>query len=456
MGQSISRNTIVKSFLWKLFEKCSVQGVSFIVSIILARVLMPEEYGMIALVLVFINFANVIIDGGLSTALIQKKNADDIDFSTILFSSIVISVLIYTILYVTSPYIAIFFNQSELMPLIRVIGVSLLFGAVNSVQRAYVSKHMLFNKLFKCSLLSVLTSGTIGVLMAYKDFGVWALVCQHLLSSILIFITMWIVIRWRPRFVFSKDRFIQLFDFGWKILTSNILISLFINIRSLLIGKFFTPSALAFFDKGKLFPSLLMENIGSSIQTILLPVLSEEQDDRSRVKAMLRRSIKTSSLFIFPLLIGLIVCAEPLVKILLTEKWINTVPFIQIFSMSYLLMPIQQANMEAIKALGYSSITLRLESYKKVLEVFILIVSIMGGVIGIAWGVVVYNTICMFINLFPCKKILGYGYIEQIRDIFPILTIASFMGICIYGIGLLPFLENSPWLLIMLQIIIFQ
>ena len=453
MGQSISRSIVVKSFLWKLFEKCSVQGVSFIVSIILARLLLPEEYGIISLVLVFINLANVIIEGGLSTALIQKKDADDKDFSTVFFSSVIMSTLLYILLYALSPLIADFYNQETLTPVIRVISISLLFGAVNSVQRAYVSKYMLFNRLFKCSFISVLTSGCIGILMAYKGFGVWALVCQHLLSSVLTFITMWFFIRWRPLLIFSKERFIQLFDFGWKILTSNILISLFVNIRSLLIGRFFAPSSLAFFDKGKLFPSLIMDNVGTSIQTVLLPILSMEQDNRNRVKAMLRRSIKTSSLFIFPLMIGLAICAEPLVKLILTEKWLPVVPFIQIFSISFLLMPIQQANMEAVKALGYSRVTLKLESYKKVLEVLILIVSFLGGVIGIAWGVVVYNTICMFINLYPCKKLLGYGYFEQCRDIISVFAIAVVMGICIYSMGFLPILNTSPLLLISLQIV---
>lgn len=452
MGK-ITDKTIIRSFIWKLLERCSVQGVTFIISIVLARLLLPSEYGLIAIVLVFTSLANVIIEGGFSTALIQKKEADNLDFSTAFIFSFIISVILYIILFIGASFIANFYNQQNLILIIRIISISLLFGSVNSIQRAYVSKHMLFNKLFKCSLISVIISGGVGILMAYKGFGVWALVSQYMLSQIVNTLILCVLLPWKPALSFSKERFHSLFDFGWKIFASNMMVSLFVNIRSLLIGKLFTPSALAYFDKGKQFPSIIMDNINSSIQTILLPVLSDKQDDRTKVKSMLRRSIKMSSLFIFPLLIGLIVCANPLVETLLTENWIHTVEFIQIFSIAYLFMPIQIANVEAIKALGYSSITLKLESYKKIIEIVILVISLFYGVIWIAWGVVVYNAICMFINLYPCKKLLGYSYKEQLMDILPTFVIACIMGGCIYCISLLPFFRCSPLILIICQII---
>lgn len=447
------KTIVIKSFIWKFLEKCCVQGVSFIISIVIARLVLPEEFGIVALVAVFTNIANVIVEGGMSTALIQKKNADNIDFSTVFYLSIFVSLILYVILYLTSPLIAYFYNMSSLVLIIRIIGISILFGGLNSVQRAYVSKYMLFNKLFKCSIISILISGFIGIIMAFKGFGVWALVTQSTLSQILNTITMWFFVRWRPLLSFSKERFLILFDFGWKILASNMLISLFVNIRSLLIGKYFLPSSLAYFDRGKHLPSLIMENINSSIQTILLPVLSEQQDNRSKVKSMLRRSIKTSSLFIFPLLIGFIVCAESLTILLLTEKWLPIVPFIRIFSIAYMLMPIQIANMEAIKAMGCSSMTLKLESYKKILEVLVLLLSFLGGVIGIAWGVVVYNIMCLFINLYPSKKLFDYGYIEQINDILNIFIIALIMGVSIYILNFISFLSTSPILLLGTQIV---
>lgn len=434
---AINRSGVIKSFIWKLLERTSVQGISFIVTIVLARLLTPNEYGLVALIMIFISFANVIIDGGLNTALIQKKDSNNIDFSTIFYFSLFVAFVLYTILFFVSPLIAGFYKQPELIPIIKVLGISLFFYAFNSIQVAYVSKNMLFKKLFYSSLISVLISGSIGIVMAYKGYGVWALVMQSILSQLLITITMWFTVKWRPQLIFSKKSFKILFDFGWKIFATNITISIFVNIRGLIIGKMYTPATLAFFDKGRQFPALVMNNINTSIQTILFPVFSNAQDDRVAVKSMMRRSIKTSTLFIFPMMIALIIAAKSIILLLLTEKWISVVPFIQIFSIAFLLKPIQTANVEAIKALGYSNITLKIEIIKKIIEVIILIVSILYGVYAIAWGVVLYNFISLFINLYPSAKLLNYKYKEQFSDILPAFVISLFMGLLIYALQLL-------------------
>lgn len=446
-----SRSVILKSFIWKLLEKTSVQGVSFIVTIILARLITPEEYGLVALIMIFISLANVIIDGGLNTALIQKNESDNVDFSTIFFFSILISIFLYILLFFLSPIIAGFYSQPQLIPIIRILGINLIFFSFNSIQRAYVSKNMLFKKLFYSGFIAVLISGFIGIVLAYKGYGVWALVIQSILSQLFITIVMWFTVKWRPQFVFSYQRFKTLFDYGWKIFGTNLIIALFVNIRSLIIGKMFTPCTLAFFDKGKQFPSIIMDNINTSIQTILFPVFSNEQDDRIRVKSIMRRSIKTSTLFIFPLMIGLMVTAKPLILILLTEKWISIVPFIQIFSIAYLLKPIQTANVEAIKSLGYSNITFKLELIKKVVELIILVISVFLGVYAIAWGVVVYNFISLFINLYPNIKLLNYGFKEQFGDILPMFFISLLMGLIIYFIQ---YLHISNLLILIIQFVL--
>lgn len=433
----ITRKSVISSFIWKFLERCSVQGTSFLVSIVLARILMPEEYGIIAIVLVFTNLANVIVEGGFSTALIQKQGTNNKDFSTVLLFSLLISTILYFILYFTAPIISKFYHISDLTKVLRIISFCLIFGAINSVQRAYVAKETLFNKLFLSSLYAVILSGITGILMAYKGYGVWALVWQYLLSQFLNTIILWKLINWHPSLIFDLTSFKSLYSFGWKIFMTNLMVSVFVNIRSLLIGHFFSPNSLAFFDKGKQFPSIIMENVNSSIQTILLPVLSEQQNDHNRVKEMLRRTIKTSTLFIFPLMIGLIVCSNSIIELLLTQKWIEVSTFVKIFSLAFLLMPMQIANMEAIKALGFSNVTLKLESLKKVLEVLILIVSFIGGVIGVAWGVVFYNASCLLINLYPCKRILNYGYKEQMKDIYPILIASLLMGFVTYLSGFL-------------------
>lgn len=443
---SFSRRTIFNSFIWKFLEKSLSQIVSFGVTIILARILLPSDYGTVALITVFINLSNVVIDGGLNAALIQKKDADDKDFSTILYVSLVIALLLYIVLFILAPTIATFYSQPQLINVVRVFSITLFLSAFNSVQRAYISKHMLFKKLFWVSLLATIGSGIIGIILAELGFGVWALVIHHLSSISIVSIVMWFTVKWRPLLVFSRKSFVGLFNYGWKIFVTNFLTSLFVNVRSLIIGKMYAPSTLAFFDRGKQLPSLVMDNINVSIQTVLFPALSDEQDDRNRVRSMVSRSIKTSSLIIFPLLVGLFVTAKPLVLFLLTDKWLSAVPYVQIFCMAYLLMPMQIANMEAVKSLGYSNITLKLEIIKKILEITILIISIKYGALAIAFGVVIYNFICLFINLYPNIHLLDYGLKQQLSDVIPQLIVSLVMGFCIYWIQFL----NLPNILVLI------
>lgn len=429
---SVSRSTVIKSLIWKLLERCSVQVVTFIVTIVLARILVPEDYGLIALVLVFVNISNVIVDGGLNMALVQKKDADNVDFSTIFFTSLLLATFLYILLFVFAGPISGFYEKPELVPVIRVLGISLFFYAISSIQKAFLSRHLLFKNLFYSSLGAVVVSGVIGIWMAKMGYGVWALVAQNLTLQIVTTIIMWYTVRWRPQLVFSYERFKFLFNFGWKIFASNFLINLFVNVRSLIIGKFYTASALGYFDRGKQFPALIIENINASIQAVLFPVLSEEQDNIQNVKSMVRRSIKMSAFIIYPLVIGLIVTAEPLVRTILTDKWLGAIPFIQIFSIAYILMPMQVANLQAIQALGYSGTTLKMELIKKMIELIILFVTVQISVTSIAWGIVAYNTICLFINILPNKKLLSYGIREQLIDVIPTLFIALTMGASIY------------------------
>ena len=425
--------------IWKLLERFSSQLVSFVISIILARILMPTDYGIIAIILVFINIANVIIDGGFNTALIQKKDADQTDFSTIFWFCLLMAAVIYLFLYFGAPLVASFYKKDVLIPVLRVLGLNIFFFSFNSIQRAYVSRRMLFQKLFYVNAIAIILSGAIGIAMAYGGYGVWALVGQTLTGSFFCCLFLSFFIQWHPTFVFSKERFTGLFDYGWKIFLTNFIISFYDNIRSLVIGRLYQPAALAFFDRGKSLPSLLMTNVTTSIDSVLLPTLSEEQDNTLRVKQMIRRSIGVSYLFVAPLLVGFIVVAKELVLVLLTEKWLPAVPFVQIFCIAFLLMPIQNINTTGIKSLGYSNIILKLEIIKKIIEAVILVVSFMINVYAIAWGVVLYNAICIAINLSPSKKLVNYGVCEQIRDVLPTLMAALLMGTVVYACGFLPF-----------------
>lgn len=448
---SISSRTVVSSMIWKLLEQFSSQLVSFVISVILARILMPSDYGIIAILLVFISFANVIVDGGLNTALIQKKDADQIDFSTIFWFCLLVALVLYISLFLCAPLVARFYDNDIYIPLLRVIGLVLFFNSFNSIQRAYVSRHMLFRKLFYINAVAILVSGTLGIVMAYKGFGVWALVGQTLCSPLVCCIMMLVAIQWLPTFEFSRVRFKSLFDFGWKIFLTNIIVAVYGNIRSLIIGKLYQPSALAYFDRGKSLPNLLMSNVTTSINTVLLPSFSEEQDNSVRVKQMMRRSVQVSYLFVAPLLVGFFFASKEIVLFLLTDKWLPAVPFIRIFCIAFLLMPIQNINVTAIQSLGYSNITLKLELIKKIIEAIILVVSFMIDVYAVAWGIVLYNAICIIINLSPTKKLIDYGVIEQVKDVLPTLMLAIIMGVVVFSLELLG-LNNA--LTLVLQIFI--
>ena len=426
---AINTRTIINSMIWKLLERFSSQLVSFVISIVLARILMPSDYGIIAIILVFINLANVIIDGGFNTALIQKKNADQIDFSTIFWFCLLMAGLLYILLFFAAPFVS---SNYLLTPVLRVLGLSLFINSFNSIQRAYVSKHMLFRKLFYVNAVAILISGTLGIAMAYKGYGVWALVGQSLSNTFFICFLMWFAIQWRPTLSFSWTRFKGLFDYGWKIFLTNFIIAIYGDIRSLVIGKIYQPSALAYFDRGKSLPSLLISNITTSIETVLLPTFSEEQDNRVRVKQMMRRSVQVTYLFISPMLLGFIFAAKVIVQVLLTEKWLPAVPFIQIFCIVFLLLPIQHINMTSIKSLGYSNITLKLEIIKKVIEAVILVLSFLINVYAVAWGIVLYNLICIFINISPSKRLVDYGLFDQLLDVFPTFVCALIMGFFVY------------------------
>lgn len=322
--------------------------------------------------------------------------------------------------------------------MIRVLGIILIFETVNSIQRAYVSKMMLFKRLFYSSFFALLVSGSIGIYLAINNNGVWALIFQQMICVLVTTLIMWFTVKWRPIFSFSFERFKRLFDYGWKIFGVNFITVLYLNIRTLIIGRVYSSVDLAFFERGHTLSGMIVQNINTSLQTILFPVLSNSQNDKEKIKTLVRRTTSITSLLIFPTLVGLIAIAKPLVLLILTEKWLPAVAYIQIYSIAYMLFPIQVANMEAIKAMGYSGISLKIEIIKKIIETTILIVSIFMGVIAIAWGVCLFNLICLFINLYPSEKYLDYGVFEQVKDIIPTFMCAVMMGLSIYWIQYLP------------------
>lgn len=415
-------------------ERGGNQAVQFIVQIVLARLLLPEDFGIIALVVIFTQIAAVFVQSGLNTALIQKKDADEVDFSSVFYLSLAIACLLYICLFFAAPFIAAFYELPQIIPVFRALSITLVFGAFNSIQNAVISRNLQFKKLFFSSTGAILISGTIGIVMAYAGFGVWALVGQQISNQLLLTLIMWFTVKWRPQFVFSLKRVKKLFSYGWKLLASSLLNTIYLELRSLVIGKMFNATILGFYNRGKQFPSVIVSNIDGSIQSVMFPVLSSQQDNRPRVKEMMRRAIVTSSFIIFPMMVGLAVVAEPLVKLLLTDKWLPCVPFLQIYCATYALRPIHTANLQAINALGRSDIFLKLEIIKKIMGLSILAVTVFYGVYAIALGGALSSIISSFMNAYPNKHLINYSYREQINDIMPSLLFSLVMGAIVYSL----------------------
>ncbi len=435
----MSNNTNVFSgFIWRFFERCGAQLVTFGVSIVLARLLDPSVYGTIALVTIFITIMNVFINSGLGTALVQKKDADDTDFSSVFWFNVIMCISLYALIFFSAPLIATFYNDATLTPIVRVLGLTLVISGVKGIQVSYVSKKMLFKKFFFSTIGGTIISAVVGILMAFNGFGVWSLVAQQLVNETIGTIILWITVPWRPKLKFSFQRLKGLFSFGWKLLVSSLIDTVYNDIRQLIIGKLYSSDDLAFYNKGKQFPNLIVTNINTSIDSVLLPTLSQEQDDVSRVKAMTRRSIRASTYIMAPMMVGMAVCAEPIIRLLLTDKWLGCVLFMQIFCVTFLFYPIHTANLNAIKAMGRSDMFLKMEIVKKIIGLGLVLATMFISVEAMAYSLLLNTLFSTIINAFPNKKLLNYSWFEQMKDILPNIGLAVLMGISVFFMQYLP------------------
>lgn len=447
----INKNKVISSFVWKFLERIGVQGLQFIISIVLARLLTPSDYGVVALISIFIQLARVFIQSGFGNALIQKKDADDLDFSSVFYLSLFIAIVMYLILFFTAPLIARFYDQKILTPILRVLSLTLIFGSVNGLQGTVVSKTLDFKRFFFSSIIGIAISGVIGLLLAYKNYGPWALVWQQLSMNIAVTIILWFTVKWRPKLLFSFTRLKTLFSFGWKLLASSLLDTVFRNIHGLVIGKIYSKEMLGIYTRGKQFPEIISTNIDGSIQSVLFPAYSAKNDDINALKNMVRRSITTSSFLMIPAMLGLAAIAKPLVMVLLTEKWLDSVPYIQIACIYYSWHTIHTSNLTAINALGRSDIFLKLEIIKKINIIIALLITIPMGIMPMIIGQAITSALASFINAYPNKKLLRYSYFEQIKDILPYYIISIIMVVPILFFQLV----NIPLLLsLIIQILL--
>jgi len=444
-------NVIVNGFFWRFAERCGVQLISAVVSILLARILTPDDYGKVALVTVFNNIMYVLLDCGIGTALVQKKEVDELDYSSAFFFSIVISFVLYGGMFVAAPYLAAFYNDPSMTPIFRGISLTVAVCGIKTIQQAHVTRNMKFQYFFYSAFAGAIVSTVLGLGLAYMGFGVWALVVQQVSNITVDTLVLWKLSSWRPKMEFSWQHLKGLLSYGWKLLASSLSSVIYNNLRSLIIGKMYTSADLAYYNQGDNLTYNIASSVDTSIESVLFPVMSSLQDDRAQVKNMTRRSIKTCTYIIAPVMMSIAFCAEPLVRLILTEKWLPCVLFLRVFCLGYACWPIITANMNAAKAVGRSDLYLKCQLLNEGVCILLLLATFRVSVEAIAYGMLITNVVTQILDAQLNKKLIGYGYLEQMCDILPTLLLAAGAGLCMY---LVIFLHLPDLLTVIIQVVV--
>ncbi|MDO4183581.1 MAG: lipopolysaccharide biosynthesis protein [Coriobacteriia bacterium] len=433
------KGATIRSLFWKLFEQGGTAVVTLVVQIVLARLLAPEQFGMLAIMLVFINVGNVIVQSGLNTAIIQAPDATEKDYSTVFWMSLAISLVLYVAVFLFAPVVADFYTMPEAVTPLRVLTLVLVVNAYNSIQEAIVAREMQFQKTFRATISAGVCSGTVGILMAVFGCGIWALVAQQLVQQAVKCLVLALQVPWKPRFEFETHRAKVLFRFGWKLLVSGLLEQGYQGLSSLLIGKAFNKTDLGYVDQGKKYPYALGCLLDGAIQPVMLSAVAKVSDDAAMVKRLARRALKTSTFLVMPAMALFAAAAEPIVRLLLGEQWLPSVPFLQMYCFVYALLPIHTTNLQVLNGVGRSDVFLKLEVIKKVVGVSILLVAcfVFQNLYVLVASYILTAIISTFINAWPNKKIIGYSYVEQLRDIAPAFALALVCAACVYPLVLL-------------------
>lgn len=428
---------VISSLLYKFAERVSVKLITFVISIILARLLEPATFGMLAILTVFVNLCQTFVQSGMNVALIQTPNIEKKDYSTIFWVSLIISIILYIVLFITAPLIAQYYDSKMLILPLRVLAVSLCFGAFNSVQTAQMSREMKFKHQFICNLITVLISGIIGIGLAYMGYGLWALVIYYLMSQIVLCIAMLFTVKWYPRFEFSLKRAVTLLNYGWKILISNLLYSFYTDVRALIIAKVYSTESLAYYDRGNQLPNIVCYNLDIAIQAVMLPTLSRCQDDYVVVRSLLKRMIKVSTYVITPIMIGIAAISKEFTLVVLSDKWLDCVIYMIVFSLGYVFLPISSSCNVAIKAIGKADVFMKNQVLRISVMFATLLVSVFcfSSVLAIAVGYSLSLFFEMIIAIWPVNKYLNYSYQEVFKDILPNIIISAIMGIVVFLVG---------------------
>lgn len=445
------KRSAFSSMIWKFAERVCARLVSLAVSIVLARMLMPDDYSVVGIVAIFFAFCDVFVSGGLNAALIQKKDAAIEDYSTVLYMNLMVALTLYLLMFFCAPMIAALYEKPQLVALIRVMGLTFFANGLKSVLSAYISSSLDFRKFFLSTIVGTVLSAAVGIFMAYKGMGAWALVGQQMTNTIVDTMILYWSTRMRIVRVFSVERIRSLFGYGWKIMLSSVVSVAYDQISPLIVGLRFTPADLAYYNKGKSFPGLINDTVSDTLAAVLFPVMSKVQDNKEDVLNITRRYVKTASYVIFPLMAGMFAVSENFVRFLLTDKWLMATPYIQIFAVSYMFNLIQVGNLQAIKAIGRSDITLVMEVLKKSIYFAIIagFVFFANNPELFAFSSICCTAVATLINTAPNRKLLNYSYRWQIADILPNLLMSVVMGAAVMWLGTLP---CAAGLLLLLQI----
>lgn len=447
MSEKSLRHKTLHGLFWSFFDRMGQQGIQFLIGIMLARLLMPEQFGLIAMLGVFMAIAQTFIDSGFGSALIQKKDASHVDECSVFYFNVFLGFLAAGIMCLCAPWIASFFKAPMLISLTRVLSINLIIGSFGAIHTVLLTKRLDFKISAKIGLISVFFSGIIGVSMAFLGYGVWSLAAQYITGHIIRLILLWYLFPWRPSFTFSLSSLLNLFSFGSKMLLASLINTIFDNLYFVVIGRLFSARDLGYYSRARSTEQLPAHTISSIVGRVTFPVFSSIQDDKPRLKQALRKAIITLTLANFPMMIGLALVARPMVMVLLTEKWLPSVPYLQILCMASLIYPLHVINLNILMAQGRSDLFFRLEVIKKAMTVVVIFLTYRWGITVMLYGVFFTSYISYYINSYYSGKLLDYPMMEQIRDFLPVLYVSGGMGLAVFGIGYIPFPNDLSLLL---------
>lgn len=417
---SLKKKT-VNGVIWSAVDRFSAQGIQFVFSILIARLLVPEDYGVIAMLNIFLAVSQTFIDSGFGTALIRKIDRTETDFSTVFYFNIAVAVFFYLGLFFAAPAIANFYNTPLLVPVTRVTAINLVIGSLSGIHNAKLSIAIDFKSRAKISIVSAVLTGSVGLWMAYSGYGVWALVVQTVFAGIIRTIMLWIIVKWYPKFVFSWQSFKEMFSFGSKLLASGLLDTIYNNIYPLVIGKVFSPTTLGVYSKANSLAQFPSSNITSVLQSVTFPVLSTIQNEEDRLAAAYKRFLRIAAFVVFPLMMGLSAVADPFIRLALTDKWEGAIYLLQIICFWMMWYPIHAINLNILQVKGRSDYFLKLEIIKKIQGVIVLCITVPMGIVAMCYGSLISSIICLIWNTYYTKKLFGYGFFAQMKDLFPVI-----------------------------------